>query len=220
MFLDCPAYLDEEGAIRCGLPAEVRCRFTMRSTDGPIESAMIRCPAGHWFNGAIESLTWDGKDTRHPRSAAGPPSGRHRTPQRTQDSHDDGGRPGTRDFPSRKRREVSRPSTAPAYYLGRPAALWITAMRPRSPRSPRMQRFPRHCHQEPRRRLARAMTHPASAALPPAALTCENTACRFLRAILQAVLRAVMPGARPAPQPTVEPPRCAERRPVIARRAP
>lgn len=56
MFLDCPAYLDEEGAIRCGLPAEVRCRFTMRSTDGPIESAMIRCPAGHWFNGPLESL--------------------------------------------------------------------------------------------------------------------------------------------------------------------
>jgi len=39
MFLDCPAYLDEEGAVRCGLPAEVRCRFIMRSTDGPLESA-------------------------------------------------------------------------------------------------------------------------------------------------------------------------------------
>jgi hypothetical protein len=63
MFLDCPAYLDEDGAVRCGLPAEVRCRFTGRSTDGPIESAMIRCPAGHWFNGPIEFLTWDGKDS-------------------------------------------------------------------------------------------------------------------------------------------------------------
>ena len=47
MFLNCPAYLDQDGAVRCGLPAEVRCRFTMRSTDGPLESAMIRCPAGH-----------------------------------------------------------------------------------------------------------------------------------------------------------------------------
>ena len=46
MFLDCPACLDQDGALRCGLPAEVRCRFTMRSTDGPVESAMIRCPAG------------------------------------------------------------------------------------------------------------------------------------------------------------------------------
>lgn len=59
MFLDCPAYLDHDGALRCGLPAEVRCRFTMRSAGRPLESAMIRCPAGHWFNGTIESLTWE-----------------------------------------------------------------------------------------------------------------------------------------------------------------
>jgi hypothetical protein len=32
-FLDCPAYLDDEGAARCGLPAEVRCSHTMHSTD-------------------------------------------------------------------------------------------------------------------------------------------------------------------------------------------
>jgi len=57
MFLDCPAYLDEEGAVRCGLPAEVRSRFTMNSTGGPLESAMIGCPAGHWFTGPLESLT-------------------------------------------------------------------------------------------------------------------------------------------------------------------
>ena len=44
MFQNCPSYLDQEGALRCGLPAEVRCRFTMRSADGPLESAMIRCP--------------------------------------------------------------------------------------------------------------------------------------------------------------------------------
>jgi hypothetical protein len=58
VFLDCPAYLDTGGAVRCGLPAEVRCRFTMRSTDGPLESATITCPAGHQFNGPVESLTW------------------------------------------------------------------------------------------------------------------------------------------------------------------
>jgi hypothetical protein len=57
MFLDCPAYLDEEGAVRCGLPAEVRSRFTMSSSDGPLESAMIRCPSGHCFNAPIEFLT-------------------------------------------------------------------------------------------------------------------------------------------------------------------
>ena len=59
MFLYCPAYLDQNRAVRCRLPAEVRCQFTMRSTDGPLESAMIRCPVGHAFNAPIEFLTWE-----------------------------------------------------------------------------------------------------------------------------------------------------------------
>jgi hypothetical protein len=46
MFLDCPACLGQDGAARCGLPAQVRRRINMRSTDGPVEAAMIRCPAG------------------------------------------------------------------------------------------------------------------------------------------------------------------------------
>jgi hypothetical protein len=66
MFLDCPACLDEDGAVRCQLPAEVTSRFTLRSTDGPLESASIRCPAGHFFNGPIEFLTCDSRDTRDP----------------------------------------------------------------------------------------------------------------------------------------------------------
>jgi hypothetical protein len=57
MFLDCPAWLDRQGAVRCGLPAEVEDRYTMTSTDGPLESARIRCPDGHVFNGPVESLT-------------------------------------------------------------------------------------------------------------------------------------------------------------------
>jgi hypothetical protein len=57
MFVDCPAYLDDSGSVRCGLPAEVEGRYTMRSTDGPLESARIRCPQGHWFNGPVDSLT-------------------------------------------------------------------------------------------------------------------------------------------------------------------
>jgi hypothetical protein len=58
MFLDCPAYLDRRGTVRCGLPAEVEDRYTMTSTDGPLESARIRCPDGHMFNGPVESLTF------------------------------------------------------------------------------------------------------------------------------------------------------------------
>jgi hypothetical protein len=38
-FLDCPEYLDDEGAARCGLPAEVQDRYTLESTGGPLESA-------------------------------------------------------------------------------------------------------------------------------------------------------------------------------------
>ena len=59
MFLDCPAYMDAVGAARCGLPAAVEYRYTMRSTDGLLESARIRCPRGHVFNGPLESLLWD-----------------------------------------------------------------------------------------------------------------------------------------------------------------
>ena len=57
MFLDCPAYLDEDGAQRCGLPAEVSDRFTTGSTSGPIENVKVCCPSGHRFHGPIEFLT-------------------------------------------------------------------------------------------------------------------------------------------------------------------
>jgi hypothetical protein len=129
MFLDCPAYLDHDGAVRCGLPAEVRCRFTMRSTDGPVESAMIRCPAGHYFCGAIESLTWDGTDKHDPGSAAVTSRARRDNLQRGHDSRHGGGGSALRDVPAEPEPGFSRPNTAPAYYLGHPARLWITVMR-------------------------------------------------------------------------------------------
>ena len=56
MFMDCPAYLNPRGTVRCGLPAEVRYRYAVKSTDGPLECAKIHCPQGHWFNGPVESL--------------------------------------------------------------------------------------------------------------------------------------------------------------------
>ena len=158
MFLDCPAHLDKDGALRCGLPAEVRHRFTMRSSDGPVEGAMIRCPSGHWFNGPIQSLTWVGKDNDHPGRDPATPATTHRF----WESIDDGGlgRPAAespaaragiighharldgrdgnsiRHRPGAPQRESPRRGTAPAYYLGRPARLWITAMSPRRTREP------------------------------------------------------------------------------------
>ncbi len=133
MFLDCPAWLDEGGALRCGLPAEVRGRFTMGSSDGPVEAAMIRCPSGHWFNGPIESLTWEREQEPQAGTAAAasrPPRPRPAQPPR--DTRPDRGHgPADPQPPRRPEQENSRPNTAPAYYLGRPAWLWLAATRPR-----------------------------------------------------------------------------------------
>src|SRR4029077_7449169 len=110
MFLDCPAYLDRDGAVRCGLPAEVRCRFTMRSTDGPIECAMIRCAAGHWFNGAIDSLTWDSTDNHDPGAARlGSRAGRD-SPQRRHGGRDGSSGSALRDFAVEPERNSRRPN--------------------------------------------------------------------------------------------------------------
>ena len=130
MFLDCPAYLDREGAQRCGLPAEVSCRFTMRSSDGPLESAMISCPAGHHFTGAIESLTWDGKDNHDP-GTAGPcvpaPGITASSAVMTALTVAAGRRQGA---PAEaERRVAARTVLPPTTWATRP--LWITVMRPR-----------------------------------------------------------------------------------------
>ena len=65
-FLDCPAYLDEHGSARCGLPAVVEYRYTIRSIEKTLGAAKIRCPRGHWFNGPVEALTL----TQSPNTAA------------------------------------------------------------------------------------------------------------------------------------------------------
>jgi hypothetical protein len=132
MSLDCPAYLDEDRAVRCGLPVEVRCQFTMSSTDGPLQGVMIRCPAGHDFTGLIESLTWDGTDTHDPGTAGSGSHAGHDSLQRGHNARHGGGGSAQRDSRTEAHRKARRPNGAPAYYLGRPAALWITAMRPAS----------------------------------------------------------------------------------------
>jgi hypothetical protein len=51
-FIDCPA---------CGLPAEIEDLYCLRSTDGPVDSARIRCPRSHWYNGPLDTLIPDDK---------------------------------------------------------------------------------------------------------------------------------------------------------------
>jgi hypothetical protein len=74
MFLNCPAYMDKDGATRCGLPAEVEYRYTMNSTDGPLESAKISCPRRHHFNAPIDYLTLPEQPTAATASASPPPA--------------------------------------------------------------------------------------------------------------------------------------------------
>jgi hypothetical protein len=135
MFLDCPAYLDQDGTVRCGLPAEVRCRFTMRSTDGPLESAMISCPVGHWFNGPLESLTWNSTNKHAPGTAGAAPTARRHALTSAHDGHDGSGGFTAQDVSAEPERGIPRSNNAPAHYLGRPARLWITAMHPRRRRT-------------------------------------------------------------------------------------
>jgi hypothetical protein len=130
MFLDCPARLDQERAARCGLPAEVRCRFTMRSTDGPLDSVMIRCPAGHHFSGPVAFLTPDSTGNPDPgTTTASSRAGR----DSAQPAHDGpgGGGSALRNHYAAPQRQDHRRNNTPAYYLGHPATVWITAMRPR-----------------------------------------------------------------------------------------
>ena len=68
IFLDCPAYMDEHGRGRCGLPAEVENRYILRSSSGVLEAVRIRCPRGHWFNGPVEFVT--GRYSRQPARTA------------------------------------------------------------------------------------------------------------------------------------------------------
>src|SRR5260370_5989248 len=76
MFLDCPACMDKEGIARGGLPAEVRCTFIMRSTDGPLDAVMIGCPAAARDNAGPVTNVGRRRGPRHPSRAgrAGSPA--------------------------------------------------------------------------------------------------------------------------------------------------
>ena len=68
MLLDCPAYLDEGGLARCGLPAAVLSRVIAESTAGPVEIVKIKCPVGHHFNAPVEFLSPEGASSTAPAS--------------------------------------------------------------------------------------------------------------------------------------------------------
>jgi len=55
-FVECPAYVDDDGTLRCGLPAEVLDRFSLWSTDGWLAAAVIACPVNHRFSAPLDAL--------------------------------------------------------------------------------------------------------------------------------------------------------------------
>jgi hypothetical protein len=91
MFLNCPAYMDKDGGARCGLPAEVEYRYTMNSTDGPLESAKISCPRRHHFNAPIDTSLCQSSRPRPPHQPARrqlrPFKAHHRTPDGRENDH-------------------------------------------------------------------------------------------------------------------------------------
>ena len=101
---------------------------------------MIECPAGHYFSGAVESLTSDSTDNHDPDPARLGSRAGYDSLQRGHDGRHGGGGSALRDFPAEPEQKGRRANTAPAYYLGHPAGLWITAMRPR--RKPTASRYP------------------------------------------------------------------------------
>lgn len=77
----------------------------------------------------------DDRDKPDPGKAAVTPRLARDSVRGSHDGRDGAGGIAVRDFPAGPEPGISRPSTAPAYYLGRPARLWITVMRPRRRRT-------------------------------------------------------------------------------------
>jgi hypothetical protein len=45
MFMDCPAYMDRRGTVRCGLPAAVEYRYTVSTMAGCWKAPRSAAPA-------------------------------------------------------------------------------------------------------------------------------------------------------------------------------
>jgi hypothetical protein len=78
----------------------------------------------------------DSTGNHDPGTAAASSRAGRDSPPRGHDGRDGGGS-ALRDHPAAAEREDRRQNNPPACYLGRPATVWITAMRPRRSRTPR-----------------------------------------------------------------------------------
>ena len=58
----------------CGVPAEVSDRFTLTSTDGPVEHIALRCAASHYFRMPVEMLSALGQEHLRVQGAGARPT--------------------------------------------------------------------------------------------------------------------------------------------------
>jgi hypothetical protein len=49
----------------------VEYRYPIRSTEGTLDGAKIRCPRGHWFLGPVDALTVPARPKEAVRAVAG-----------------------------------------------------------------------------------------------------------------------------------------------------
>ena len=91
MFLNCPAYMDKDGGTRCGLPAEVEYRYTMNSTDGPLEVPRSAARAGTTSTRPLNTSLCQSSRPRPPHQPARrqlrPFKAHHRTPGGREKDH-------------------------------------------------------------------------------------------------------------------------------------
>jgi len=55
----------------CDVPAEITDRFSLPSTDGPVEHIVVQCAAGHYFRMAADRLASGAPVSDEPVPAAG-----------------------------------------------------------------------------------------------------------------------------------------------------
>ena len=103
----------------------------------PDELHLTRADIAHYDLRLAELSTPSASHGRSIRLCAG--AGRDSVQGSHDGRHGGGGSP-SGDVPAEPERDARRPNAAPAYYLGHPAALWITAMRPH--RRPTVPRYP------------------------------------------------------------------------------
>jgi len=75
---------------QCGAPAEITDRFTLASTDGPIEHVAMECAASHHFRLPITMLPGASAENDQTQAISPRPLPRHTVPGSNRAQHGEG----------------------------------------------------------------------------------------------------------------------------------